>query len=75
MMLLGDGITLLVVVLIVLFGVYAVALMRMPKGRRPTPPVYNRLGQPLGWVENPDFHLNPGEESSLMPKIRRTPLR
>jgi hypothetical protein len=55
--------------------VYTVALSRMPKGRRPTPPVYDRLGHRLGWVENPDFRLNPGEERVPRPKISRSPPR
>jgi hypothetical protein len=75
MTLLSDSISVLVVVLVASFGVYIVALSRMPKGRRPTPPVYDRLGHRLGWVENPDFRLNPGEDRVPRPKISRSPPR
>jgi hypothetical protein len=66
-------ITLLVVTLIVSFVLYIVAVFRLPSDRRPRPPVYNRFGERIGWAENPDYRVNPGQEEHGGPKILRHP--
>lgn len=40
---------------IVAFLVYAIGLFRMPTGKRPKTPTYNRFGDPLPAQQNPDF--------------------
>lgn len=54
-------ITALIVSLVVSFGVYIVAVVRLPSDERPAPYVYNRFGALLGKAENPDYRINPGE--------------
>lgn len=71
MIVLSFMITALVVVLLLAFAAYVVAVSRLPSDRRPRPPVYNRFGELIGRVENPDFHVNPGEEKHSEPRILR----
>ena len=57
-------ITGLVVVLLLAFVAYLLALRALPTDERPLTPSYDRFGQPLGDRPNPDYHENPGEESA-----------
>jgi len=51
-----EGIATVTVVLSVLcFILYVIALLRMPTGRRPEIIPLDRLGQPLPRAENPDY--------------------
>ena len=51
-----EGIATVTVVLAVLcFVLYIIALLRMPTGRRPTITPLDRLGRPLPPAENPDY--------------------
>lgn len=47
------------------FVVYLVGLRRLPIQHRPKTPTYNRFGQIIGETENPDFHVNPGEDPKV----------
>lgn len=69
-------ITAFVIVILVAFVVFLIGLRQIPLDERPKTPTYNRLGQLIGETENPDFHVNPGEEPSAeleaeMAKIER----
>jgi hypothetical protein len=54
-----------VTITLIAFVVYLIGLRDLPMGHRPKTPTYNRLGQIVGLTENPDFHVNPGEEPNL----------
>lgn len=54
-----TGMTLL---LIVSFCFALISLRHTPLAHRPKTPIYDRLGRPIGMTENPDFHVNPGED-------------
>ena len=55
----------IVVVTIVAFIAYLIGLRAIPLAERPKTPTYNRFGQLIGEAENPDFHVNPGENPSV----------
>lgn len=57
----GWLITALVFALLVAFVAYIVSITRMPDKARPKTPTYNRFGEVIGQIENPDYHINPGE--------------
>lgn len=63
-------ITALVALLLGAFGVYVVALLRLPGSQRPRTPSHDRLGRLIGETQNPDYHINPGEEKSEEPDAR-----
>lgn len=48
-------IAVLVALSILFFLVYVVGIFRMPTGRRPDTPTYNRYGDPLPSRPNPGF--------------------
>ncbi len=51
-----EGIATVTVILSVLcFILYVIALLRMPTGRRPAITPLDRLGRPLPPAENPDY--------------------
>lgn len=58
----GWAITALVVALLVGFAVWCAGLLALPGARRVRTPTYNRFGEWIGTLENPDFHIGPGEE-------------
>ena len=54
-----TGMTLL---LIVSFCFALLSLCHTSLAHRPKTPIYDQLGRPIGMTENPDFHVNPGED-------------
>lgn len=60
-------ITVLVVVLLVTLVFALVSLRRIPLGKRPKTPTFDRLGRLVGMSENPDYHVGPGEEHEANP--------
>jgi hypothetical protein len=62
--LLGAAITALVVVILGTFARALASLRRLPLHGRPKTPTYDRYGNLIGQMENPDFHENPGEDAS-----------
>ncbi len=65
--LLSWGITAVVALILAGFVLYVVGLRAIPTDKRPTTPVYDRLGREIDVAENPDYHVNPGEESEKEP--------
>lgn len=55
-------ITVLTVVLLLAFVYYVMSLRHLPTEERPRTPTYDRFGEFIGMMENPDYHENPGEE-------------
>ena len=60
-------ISVVVVAILACFLVYIVGLRALPTDKRPTTPVYDRLGREIGLTQNPDFHVNPGEDPRAEP--------
>lgn len=60
-----GAVAVVVIVTLVTFVGYLFGLRSLPMDERPKTPTYNRLGQLIGVTENPDFHLNPGEQPNL----------
>jgi hypothetical protein len=54
-------VTAAVFALIVAFAAALISLRRIPLAERPKTRIFDRLGQPIGLTENPDYHVNPGE--------------
>lgn len=52
----------IVVVTIALFVPYWISVWKLPTGRRPLTPEYDRLGRPIGLEENPDYTEEEPEE-------------
>lgn len=53
----------LVVAIVLLLVPYSLSVWRLPSGRRPLTPKYDRLGRRLGEEENPDYlETEPEEE-------------
>ena len=50
-----DIATVIVVLSVLCFILYIIALLRMPTGRRPEITPQDRLGRPLPPAENPDY--------------------
>jgi hypothetical protein len=69
---LAAVITVFVLVLIAAFALALVSMARLPLGERPVTRTYDRLGRYIGRTENPDFHVNPGEDPSQDPDVVRT---
>ncbi len=63
-------ITALIALILLSFVVYVVGLRSLPTGRRPRTRKYNRLGEPTGVGENPDYRENPGEDKVEGPDLR-----
>jgi len=55
MMWVEDIATVTVVLAVLCFILYIIALLRMPTGRRPAITPLDRLGRPLPAAENPDY--------------------
>jgi hypothetical protein len=52
-----------VATIIVLFVPYLISVWKLPSGHRPLTLEYDRLGQPIGVEENPDYlETQPDEE-------------
>ncbi len=45
----------IVITIVALFIPYWRSVWKLPSGRRPLTPEYNRLGQPIGLEENPGY--------------------
>jgi hypothetical protein len=56
------AITALLAALLIGFGVWCLGLIALPAAKRVRTPTYNRFGERIGTLENPDFHIGPGEE-------------
>lgn len=57
-------ITILVILSIVTFLLYVVSILRLPTGRRPRTPTYDRFGDPLPAEVNPGFAETEDEEEA-----------
>lgn len=55
MLVVEDVIAVIVGLSVLFFLVYAAGLLRMPTGRRPDTPTYDRYGDPLPESPNPGF--------------------
>ncbi len=60
-------ITAIVVATLLAFVGYLLGLRALPLEERPRTPIYDRLGKQIGVSENPDYHVNPGEEEAVEP--------
>lgn len=58
------AITALVLALLIGFTVWCAGLITLPATKRVRTPTYNRFGERIGTLENPDFHISPGEQPS-----------
>jgi len=56
------AITALVLALLLSFAVWCRGLLALPAAKRVRTPTYNRFGERIGTLENPDFHIGPGEQ-------------
>ena len=56
------GISVVVVALLIGFAVWCAGLIALPAAKRVRTPTYNRFGERIGTLENPDFHIGPGEK-------------
>jgi hypothetical protein len=65
-------VTSLVVALIIAFIGYLVSLRALPTTERPRTRTYSRYGEFVEERENPDYHENPGEDSTEDPAITPT---
>lgn len=54
--------TVVVIALTLAFIAALISLRRIPLAERPKTRIFDRLGRPIGRTENPDYHVNPGEQ-------------
>ncbi|HEY7295542.1 MAG TPA: hypothetical protein VH916_10895 [Dehalococcoidia bacterium] len=62
------AITALVLALLAGFAIWCAGLLALRADQRVRTPTYNRFGERIGTIENPDFHIGPGEESESAPQ-------
>jgi hypothetical protein len=58
----GFAISVLIVALLLGFAIWCAGLLALPAAKRVRTPTYNRFGERIGTLENPDFHIGPGEQ-------------
>ena len=63
------GITVLIGVLLLGAIFYVVGLRSLPLAERPRTPTYDRFGRLIATAENPDYHVNPGEDPHANPGV------
>ncbi len=59
----GWAITALVAVLLLACIAAIISMRALPLGERPRTPTYDRFGNLITEMQNPDYHENPGEDS------------
>lgn len=67
--LIGWTVTAVVVALLAVFALYVAGMARLRLGSRPHTPYYDRYGRQLGMHENPDYHVNPGQDHAKDPDL------
>ena len=60
-----DAIAITAVLSLLFFVLYVVNLLRLPTGRRPKTPTFDRYGNPLPPRENPGFEETEDEEGPV----------